>query len=302
MKLRTLGALAVALTGCNNPDIGLVPLFVEAGQLDTTNGGCTFESTETSKQLLGIQLDVAVQQRLGLIVIARNDLSPGVTTVDRLPGEDFPSVNSLRPVRFDYSWECDSHEFLTGLPPIVVPAHFNQPFCYDNQEDTDEFVGTEVISVTGPALAPGGGTGGIQTRAVSVQTAEQLNETFTLARSAEDCCKEDPTGGGGCYNREGAFDVNQSTNTAACTTLNNQLLSLSFGRLSTAEATGVETFRPFVQYTGPGAPVYPMRLRGVFEAITADGSSLNSPDFSVDIGFCAGDASGTCFTSQCTDF
>lgn len=289
MNYRWLGAMSVALAACNNVETGIVPLYPIFPEIDMMTLSCEYDPEAPA--LLSTPMDVSFMGILKLGILVQNNMSGATAALDTNPTENTVNTNTWRPVRFDYTWECDNHSFLSGLPPLVVPAFsVQQPFCYDQTEDTEDFVGTDVVPISGPAIPPEG-RNIILMEAVSNPTAQAIKGAFDIAKLAENCCKPLPDGSGGCYDNEGNFDVSLSPNTAACTNLDNVLRGQSGDTLSTANGTGVELFRPFSRYTDGTGGTYPMRLHGAMEGVTADGSTVFSSDVRQDVLFCMGGGS-----------
>lgn len=291
MNYRWLGAFAIALTACNNVETAIVPLYPVFPTVDQMNGGCLFEPG--SAGLLVAPMDLSFMGGLYLGFLVENSLTDQVATLETTPQEDLVNTNAWRPIRFDYTWECDNHSFLVGLPPLVVPAFsVQQPFCYDQTEDTEDFVGTDVVPISGSAVPPQT-RGIVMIQAVNGPTAQALAGTFEIAKLADSCCAPEPDGSGGCYDNEGNFDVSLSRRGTACTNLDNVLRGQSGDTLSTANGTGVELFRPFARYTDGSGDTYSMRLHGAMEGVTMDGSTVFSSDLHQDVLFCLGTGSET---------
>jgi hypothetical protein len=289
MNYRWLGALAIAFTACNNVETAIVPLYPVAPTVDMMSGGCLFE--EGSASLLEAPMDLSFMGGLFLGFLVQNNLSDTIIPLETNPREETVNTNAWRPIRFDYTWECDNHSFLVGLPPLVVPAFsVQQPFCYDQTEDTEDFVGTDVVPISGQAILPQD-DGVVLIQAVSGPTAQALAGSFDIAKLAESCCAPRADGTGGCYDNEGNFDVSLSANAVACTNLDNVLRGQSGDTLSTANGTGVELFRPFSRFTDGSGETYSMRLRGAMEGVTMDGATMFSSDLHQDVLFCLGSGS-----------
>ena len=289
MNYRWLGTLAMALTACNNVETAIVPLYPVFPEEDMMTGGCVYD--KGGDPLLAARMDLSFMGQLKLGILVQNNLTDGVTILETTPREESVNTNTWRPVRFDYTWECDNHSFLVGLPPLVVPAFsVQQPFCYDQTEDTEDFVGTDVVPISGPAILPQDNNV-ILIQGVNGPTAEALPGAFEIAKLADNCCAPEADGSGGCYDNEGNFDVSLSRRQAACTNLDNVLRGQSGDTLSTANGTGVELFRPFARYTDGRGETYTMRLRGAMEGVTMDGATVFSSDVNQDVEMCLGNGS-----------
>lgn len=295
MSYRWIGLAGIILAGCSNTETAIVPLYAVNPKYTPPTGGMpgVCEFGDDGDPIQTAYIDVALMPQLGLNVKVQNTLNGGSVTIDNNPDRSWDYPQTWRPVRFDYSWECDSHQFLAGLPPLVVPAFsVQQPFCTDLTEDTEDFKGTDVVPISGEAIPPRGEFGLVHVAAVNPQTRDAIRDTFEIARLAEACCAPKADGSGGCYDADGNFDVTIANN-GICTDLDNVLRGQSGDTLSTQNPQGVELFRPFVRFTERDGAYYPMRLHGSFEGLTGDGSTLFSADYRQEVGFCAGDpASG----------
>jgi hypothetical protein len=296
MKKLLMGAALLTAAGCNNVEVGLLPIGLTTPTLDETTQSCTFDPGGES--LLDVRVDVNTQRVLRLDVATRNILSAEDTVLQlAAPREFIPHPNTLSPVRFDYRWECDSNGFSADLGPLVLPAFsgdVTRPFCLDSRDEaTKNFVGFDVVSATGSALAAGA-TGFITARPMTAQLGQAMSDFFEISERAEQCCRDVR----GCDNLP-----TMAQSAPACVALQAIFDRIAgAGVLDTRKVNDVQRFRPFAAFTPVGftaasRPAYYMRLRGTFEAVNATGDLYTSGEYTTDVGFCRGGPGVGCGSS-----
>jgi hypothetical protein len=295
-KLWMYAALAGA-AGCNNVEIGLVPLHVPTPALMEAADGtvsCTFDAQAPA--IADLRMDLNRQRVLSLQVLTQNNLRNEPLILEMEPPQQFiPNPNSVTPLRFDYRWECDASGFGGDLGPLVLPAFssdVSRPFCVDQRDAaTGDFVGFDVVTASGPALRPTS-EGLISVRPVTAQLGDAFADFFEISGRAEQCCRD----AGGCENLP-----SMAAAQASCTALQN-IFDRFAGRgvLDVRKAEDVQRFRPYATFTasltpqGRAIPAYYLRLRGTFEGVNANGSLVTSSEFLSDIGLCSGNSGAGC--------
>lgn len=286
MKRYWIGALAFAAAGCNNIEVGLLPLHLPMPDFDPTQG-CTV--SPTGDAILNLRLDTSKMGSMGIFVVVRNSLSGVEQVLQDMPFESLPVPNSVRPLRFDFRWECDSTGFSADLGPLVLPAFSpdgRRPFCFDKRDETTRsFTGFDVVSATGRTIQPNEEQI-VETRPVPPQLGRAFRDLFRLANLAEACCADV----GGCAN----VPTDADPTSGACGELQSHFDSIA-GRnvLSVRNVEDVSRWRAYSFYTGLHAgmaqiPSYFMRLRGTFEGVTPTGDLVTSSELTQDVGLCDG--------------
>ncbi len=296
MKRFVLGMTAIgafALFACDNVEFGLV---VE--EVPPPDDDCGFEPGVADWPL------VYDSERMGQMFIpteVTNVLSDAPTQIvanDPILLSTPPL--SVTPLRFDFRWECDSNGFTAGQGPLILPAFSTEnPFCLDNRDDANsDFAGFDVVTANGAPISPSD-TGIWTFDAITPQLGAQFNVAFRLAELSEDCCNL----AGGCQNAP------NFANQGACADLQILLDSVAEGQYSVQQPETVNIWGPYVVYTPQGTneagrtiiPSFPLRIRGVYEGITAAGDLITSTEFVRAIGICKGDPVGTGFLGACTN-
>ncbi|MEO1231862.1 MAG: hypothetical protein AAFZ18_23450 [Myxococcota bacterium] len=298
-----LAATAAVGAGCNNVSTSV---FVEGILAPIDPIMCGFDSeSETfySRTILDLQSGGNPNARKSLALRAKffNAMAADAIEVESDPMETFSIPNQVTPVRFDFQWECDSNGFNGGAGPLVLPQFsVTRPFCFDQRDDTGDFIGFDQVSASGPVTEPQGN--GLATfRPIPPELGLAFDEVFQLAELANACCDEL---GANCFSGVGANVTPGGTN--ACAQLQATFDTFGEGlRVDSGnpqQASDLNRWQPFSIYTANTAPIvagayYTMRIRGEFEFITASGSNVVSNELLHDIGICRGCG----FTSACTD-
>ncbi len=277
------------LSGCFNLDTSLVPIGAVLGELDPL-AGCSWDP-EGGTFEIDPQYNPNLSTSMRMVVRLQNTMEANTVEFSEDPQEVFVPPNNVTPLRFDMRWECDTDALSAGLGAMILPQFsFDRPFCLDNRGDTTgNFVGFDVIPASGPAIDPGGGSGLAEINPVTSQMGEAVRDMFEISRLADACCSEDT---------DCATSVQRDPNNfgAACSALNTLFTQLGdANRIKNADfVTRMQRFSSF-DATSPGAFIaangvaqYNMRLRGVFEGITADGDLVSSTEFAQVVGFCRG--------------
>ena len=280
MKKFWLGAMVTAAVGCNNVEVGLV---VE--EVPPPTAGCGFRTGEVEWPLT---FDSQRMSQMFIPTEVTNVMSTATTRIvrqDPLLTQQFPTT--VTPLRFDFRWECDASGFTAGQGPLILPAFsVDNPFCLDTRDESNaDFAGFDVVSASGPPVGPGETVIWLHTP-ITAQLGEALNVAFRLAELSQACCDL----ANGCEN------ARNFATTGACQDLQNLLDSVAPNQFSVQQPETLNIWRPYFLYTAAGAatlqrgsiPNFPLRLRGVYEGITAAGDLITSTEFIRDIGVCKG--------------
>ncbi|MEM7676354.1 MAG: hypothetical protein AAF449_10165 [Myxococcota bacterium] len=272
------------LVACNNIETGLV---VE--EVPPPGDGCVFEPGD-----IDFSLTFDAQQMSSMFIpteVTNVMTAEGTTIVTEEPEVVITPSLSVTPLRFDFRWECDSNGFTAGQGPLILPAFsVENPFCLDTRDEANsDFAGFDVVSATGGRIAPGE-TGIWSITPITPQLGDALQTAFRLAELSEDCCNE----AGGCQNAPGRATV------GACLELQNLLNDVAPDSFNVQQAETVNIWRPYIFYTAQGAnalgqsriPGFPLRLRGIYEGITAQGDLITSTEFIRDVDVCKGEVAG----------
>lgn len=290
------------LAACSIPDtnVRIVGVAATSGEIDDATGlvsECVFDSGDDFEPS-GLILDTAVSLQISLPLRVQNDTVQAAIQVQQQPVQiNLTPPTSIRPLRMDVVWECDSNGFSGDLGPLVLPA-FDPvvPFCLDKRADTQNFVGFDVVSASGGSIDGGGGRGIANVGVVPFAMGQAIDETFRIAALAEQCCFE--TRASNCDG--------QSTG-LSCTRLTQifQALDPTGSSLQVAVQAGpsedLVRFQTFAIFNGENlcardrtlcdssflqSPAYKMRLRGVMEFLKADGALVTSDEYTKDLSFC----------------
>lgn len=299
MRKMMLGfAAAGALAGCGTNESAITIHGVVIPS--ESQGSCEFGSAEND-HLVAIVLDTSNSYTMTLALDVENrhakrEFFKGVR------GNNYTEMigNDFQPLRYDLRWECDSPGFSSDLGPLVVPAFdFDQPFCLDRRSEVNQdFVGFDVIAASGPVIAPEE-FGITMITPIPYQLGLAIDDTFEIARYADDCCRNTD----GCDGTTAAF---AGAVLESCTRLgeifttldpNGSELSVKAPDSGTASSDLVR-FRPFAIYHGTYASqkierthaqygaAYGVRLRGSLEGMLGDGDLVSSNEFSIQISLC----------------
>ncbi len=246
-------------------------------------------------------MDVSTQTNHYLAVSVENQMAPEPTSLGPSPADLAPSINSARPLRFDYRWECESTGF-TNRGALFLPAFsIDVPFCLDERDEQANFVGFDAVAARGASI-PAGGRDIVFAEVVPYELGQAFDDLFILASNIDACCIDQPRG---CRD---AANLSRATNT------NCQKVETLFGgfddRLSLNNPADLERFQRFAVYnslevaarTGD-TPVLSdaflsLRIRGQFEFLSATGGLMRSNDLTHMVGLCRGCQLGA--DSTCT--
>jgi hypothetical protein len=294
-------ALAISLVACEDVDSSLSVIGVAPSEEDDA---CVFEPGGDAF-LQDIFFDAARTDSLSLALRVRNNLQSAETDFGGISAQEdiFVTPSDVTPLRMDFRFECDVSGFSDELGPLFVPQFSTEKaFCLE--KDAREFYGFDVVQASGPAIPPNGGVGIVFVRPITVQLARALGEVFELANLAEACCQDVP---GGCSDENLAGIPTNGTDDCGKLQSAFETIAPNSG-LSVNEIDDVQKFRPYriFDWTAPPAPRlpptgglgagYPMRLRGVLEGATGDGSIVSSTEYLDTIHLCA-----NCVSTPCTN-
>ncbi|MEO1334812.1 MAG: hypothetical protein AAFV29_04180 [Myxococcota bacterium] len=286
------------LAACNNVETGLLVEEVTPPTFDEDTGGCSFEPGSIDFPLT---FDAQQMSVMNVRTEVTNVLSPdgGSTVIVTDPELIVAPSLSVTPLRFDFRWECDSNGFTAGQGPLILPAFsVENPFCLDTRDEANsDFAGFDVVSATGTRVAPGE-TAIWSITPITPQLGDALQTAFRLAELSENCC----TQAGGCQNAP-----NQAT-VGFCADLQALLNDVAPGSFDVQVPETVNIWRPYIFYTAQGTnalgqtriPGFPLRLRGIYEGITAEGDLVTSTEFIRDINVCKGEVAGAGGLGACT--
>ena len=303
-------ALALGLIGCNNVSTSVLVQGIaspESGDEPDDEGGCTYAS-DGDEYLLSTVMNTFgpirdetdeddgvsdtrrdVRQTHRLVARVLSTMSPTPTVIESNPSRELVPPNQLSPIRFDFRWECDSSGFAPNQGPFILPQFsLTQPFCLTDREDTEDFVGFDVVSATGQSVDPGE-QGIVSFEVIPQPLGQAFDELFQLAFLSEQCC----TAAGGCQNAASSSDPN-------CANLANLLAGVSGGALNIGVPEDIQRWRPFSIYAPAsfsGSATLPLRIRGRFEFQTAAGDTVTSTELLHDIRLCRG---CSFFNNPCT--
>jgi hypothetical protein len=291
MKSIYLSLAAIGLAGCTNVETSLSIQHAAAGE-SQMGGVCTFE--ETGEMFLSeVTFDAARQNTMSLHLRVKNLLQGGTVEFGGDTPDTFTISNKVTPTRFDLRWECDVNGFADDLGELYVPQFSaTEPFCLG--EDTGNFVGFDVVPANGNTIEPGGDIGLVEIRPITAQLGDAFADVFVLAKLSQDCCDS----AGGCSDAALAKGT-------ACGTLQATFDRIAGqGKLNAQSFADIQKFRPFLIYDGAqnsAKPLqefpfgYPLRLRGVLEGVTSDGTVVGSDEWWIQVNLCA-----NCGRTPCT--
>lgn len=302
--MRRLMALTTLFTlpffGCDNVETALkiTRVLAPSGQ------NCEYSPSNDTQ--LAVRFDAAGNHLFVMVLGVENKLQ--TNTIELAEGEEFTPANDVTPLRFDLRWECDSNGFSAELGPLYLPQFsVDRPFCLDKRDDTTgSFVGFDVVNAGGGPV-PAGGESSIEIRPITPQMAGALDTMFEIAVEADRCCAGD------C---KAITQIEPSAfSDPSCKRVRDLFNAVGGGDLSTTNLADIEKFRPFATFDGDyfdtinptfscpmgstcRTPAYPIRLRGILEGMTSDGSLVTSTEYAESINICR-DCGGT---TPCMDF
>ena len=154
--------------GTGNQDLTIV------GVASSTVAACQFGTGTPPVVGDAIVLDLASSDSLRFPIVVRND--------------------SNDPIAFknmDLRFECDSAGFSGSVGPLYVPSFdVHQPFCLDSRQETANFVGFDVVALSGPPLSPGE-TGVVWAQIISDALGRGIEQTIDLGVGADVCVEEE---------------------------------------------------------------------------------------------------------------
>lgn len=299
MKRQNWAALALVVAGCSNVDTSMTVLGAAF-----PDDECVFEA-DGDEYAYNFFFDTVNADTFALNLRVRNDLvgqTINFGSTDLVDNYVVPS--EITPLRMDFRFECDTNGFSDELGPFFVPQFStDESFC--QQKDVRQFQGFDVVPASGGTIPPNGGVGLVLVKPITTQLAHAFGESLDLAVTADRCCNS--FANGGC-NSDNLRDVTANDNTP-CGQLQRDFDKIAKDTLSATRIDDVEKFRPYAVfdwvYAGTRAastppngygPGYPMRLRGVLEGVTGDGSIVSSTEYYEIINICANCQGG----SKCT--
>lgn len=280
--LLATAALALGTAACDTEDSSII-----ARGLLIPDDECSVTSDDDEFLLPDIFDTTSGPYQLTLYAALENQMTAEETPVDDDPETVLTPPNAAMPLRFDFRWECDSNGFSPEQGPLYLPQFsLSEPFCLDQREDTETFVGRDAVSASGPAIEAGGGIGVVTFQPVPPQLGYAFDEVFQIATQSNACC----TDAGGCGNVQNA----SLADGAPCKKLQDFFDAVSGGQLSARSPADVQRWQPYSLYVGGGTgSSYPIRMRGRFELVTASGRSINSTQLAYDLRLCRGCAQTT---------
>jgi hypothetical protein len=140
------------------------------GVASSTIAACQFDDGLPPVIGDAIVLDLASSESLRLPLVVRNDWDDPVALKN-----------------MDFRFECDVIGFSGPVGPIFVPTFsINQPFCLDTRDESTDFVGFDVIALSGVPLSPGE-TGVIWAEIIPSHLGRGLEAMADLALLAVPC-------------------------------------------------------------------------------------------------------------------
>lgn len=280
------------LTGCNNVGTSLLILGVAAPENPTE---CTFASdSEVYRGVTVLNTDPQPltpnnipQRHLRLVARYENLMIDEPRTVSSAPQDQFTQPTDVKPLRFDFRWECESNGF-TNIDSFLMP-YFRprSPFCVNERVDSGDAVGFDSVAATGQTTAAGEEPGLISFTPVPVQLGEAFDTAYRLGGLANSCCDEF---GGDCT-RLDALSENDAL-PGACEEL-QATFDVMGGDYSARVSSDVRAWQAYAIYNGApriealGA-AFPMRIVGQFEFVTGSGRTVVSSDLAHIIETCRG--------------
>jgi hypothetical protein len=142
-----------------------------------------------------------------------------------------------------------------------------------------------------------------------VQLARAFNEVFTLAGLADRCCKSAQNASGNCDDQSlQTAPIGPNTDCGNLQAAFDRIAGPD--RLSAQSFLDIQKFRPYQIYDHnqvmpamnptlfpTRGPTYSLRIRGVLEGVTGDGSIVGSTEWFQDISICANCGGSSACTS-----
>jgi hypothetical protein len=187
MKRWMMAAAAVlGLTcGCDNPDVAV--FFTKLVRPSVEDGLCVFDPS--ADPAFGFQFDPAVDPSFRVAAVHINQMNAPDVTVDPVDGENLERELFFAPQSFQYVFECDPSLF-AGTPTVFLPIFgaTDLPFCRSPRDEDALFLGFDEKVVDSGLLVEGEETA-VSIRVISPELRSGFVELFTLATSAEECCR-----------------------------------------------------------------------------------------------------------------
>lgn len=299
MRRLNWAGMALVIAGCSNVDTSMTVLGAAA-----PDDSCEFE-VDGDEYATNFFFDAVNAETFALTLRVRNDLQGqtiNLGSADLMDNYTIPA--EITPLRMDFRFECDTNGFSDELGPLYVPQ-FSTDDSFCQQKDVRRFQGFDVVPAAGATIPPNGGIGLVLVKPITTQLAHAFGETLDLAVTADRCCNSFLSGG---CNDENLRDVTSNDNTP-CGQLQRDFEKVAKDSLSATRSDDIERFRPYAVFDwvysnirqgsqppdgrGPG---YPLRLRGVLEGVTGDGSIVSSTEYWEIVNLCANCNNG----SKCT--
>lgn len=154
--------------GTGNQDLTIL------GVASSTLAACQFDTGMPPVIGDAIVLDLASSDSLRLPIVVRNDSNDPIA---------FKNI--------DLRFECDVAGFSAGVGPLYVPSFSSaQPFCLDSRLETSNFVGFDVLELSGAPLSSGD-TGVVWAQIIPDMLGRGIEQTIDLGLRADACVEED---------------------------------------------------------------------------------------------------------------
>ncbi|HJL40225.1 MAG TPA: hypothetical protein RMG48_02905 [Myxococcales bacterium LLY-WYZ-16_1] len=240
MKRWMMAAAAVLglTSGCDNPDVAV--FFTKLVGPSLEDGACRFDpGTDPAS---GFMFDPAVDPSFRVAAVHINQMNAPDVIVDQIDGENLERELFFAPQSFQYVFECDPSLF-AGTPTVFLPIFgaTDLPFCRSPRDDDALFLGFDEKVVDGGVIEENEETA-VSVRVISPELRSGFVELFTLATSAEECCRAQAQVGEDLCGLQRPGEI--MINSPACDVLRNELeRDLQPSQLST-----VREFAKFSQF------------------------------------------------------
>lgn len=277
--------ISSGISACGVPDNVIVVHGLAKTSVDSATGNCESIDVNLGTERPTVSyLDTAVSLSLNVPLLVTNNLSDAendIGTGDTELKVDYH--NSVTPLRYSLKWECDSTAFSGGA--LIIP-HFSaeDAFCYDtrNTQSSGAFSEFDIVPVSGFPIDPQGSSAWFA-QIIPPEFGQHIQDAFNIAQWADECCAQSSNCSG---NRmPGAAPACDKLEALFSTIDPNGEKGLIVASEDPEVASPLLTrFAPFSVFnnfhlaTNLDTNKYAVRQRGVFEAATPDGQTLQSAE------------------------
>jgi hypothetical protein len=294
MKRFHLFAPLLFACGCNSIGTAFV---IEQTQAPTDPKMCNY-MTNGMVAVGYMQFDAFSQSQFVVTLKVRNNLQAQTINFGNMMNPDnFVVPSEITPLRMDVAYECDTNGFAEDIGPLYLPQFSTtEPFCINRP--TKSFVGRDVVLAYGAAVQGNGSEGLVSVNVIPPELGQAFADLFRLAQLSQKCCAST---GGGCTDADlAAANQGMGSDCGNLQAAFDQITGVP-KKLSATSSQDIQKFLPWGQFdanvvkptmcspvSGVAClpPTYSMRVRGILEGITGDGSTVSSTEWEDVVHIC----------------